>query len=113
MDAAQVTQLHQFIQTLATSMQVLQANAATGGEELTITGMGTTLTQVTTAPRDAAAAVALTGIKIPLDRRDNAEERLINFHQSLEEIDDKLTVANITNKKRHTSEMNVKTSLQA
>ena len=83
-------------------MQALQANA-TGGGDGTTTGTGTTLAQATTVPRDAAADVALTGIKIPLDMGDNAEERLINFHEWIEEIDDKLTVANVTDEKRQTT----------
>ena len=100
MDPAQVAQLLQSIQTMATSMQVLQANAAAGGDGSTTTGTGTTVAQATNAPRDAAADVALTGIKVPLDMGDNAEERLINFHEWIEEVNDKMTVAYVTDEKR-------------
>ena len=100
MDPAQVAQLLQSIQTMATSMQVLQANAAAGGDGSTTTGTGTTVAQATNAPRDAAADVALTGIKILLDIEDNAEERLINFHEWIEEVNDKMTVAYVTDEKR-------------
>ena len=103
MDAAQVTQLLQSIQTMATSMAAMQANATTGGDGQTTTGSGMTLAQATNAPRDAAADVALTGIKVPLDMGDNAEERLINFHEWIEEVDDKMTVANVKDDKRQTT----------
>ena len=50
-----------------------------------------------------AGAVALTGIKVPLDMGRDAEERLVNFHEWKEEVDDKLEVAGVTNERQKTT----------
>ena len=45
-------------------------------------------------------AVAITGIKVPLDMGRDAEERLINFHEWKEDVADRMTVAGIVNEQR-------------
>ena len=103
MDPTQLAQLINSFQTIAESnkqlMQTMQANAA--AEEGTTTGTGAT--QATNSTRDAAANVALTSIKVPLDMGDNAEERLVNFHEWTEEVKDKMTVANVGDMKLQTT----------
>ena len=96
MDPTQLAQLITSFQTIANAMQ---ANAATG--EGTTTGTGAT--QATNPTRDAAANVALTSIKIPLEMGDNAEELLVNFHEWTEEVKDKMTVANVGDTKLQTT----------
>ena len=96
MDPTQLAQLITSFQTIANAMQ---ANTATG--EGTTTGTGAT--QATNSTRDAAANVALTSIKIPLDRGDNAEKLLVNFHEWTEEVKDKMMVANVGDMKLQTT----------
>ena len=68
------------------------------------TGTGTTsTTQAPTQTRDAAANVALTSIKVPLDMGENAEERLVNFYEWVDEVRDKMTVAGVTDQKLQTT----------
>ena len=50
----------------------------------------------TTQRNDNPGAVAIAGIKVPLDLGTDAEERLINFTEWKEEIADKMKVAGIT-----------------
>ena len=90
MDADQVAQLLASFQTIATSnQQMMERFQAT-------TGTGTTpTTQAPTQTRDAAANVALTSIKVPLNMGENAEERLVNFYGSVDEVRDKMTVARV------------------
>ena len=95
MDPTQLAQLLNSFQTIANAMQL---NAATG--EGTTTGTGAN--QATNSTRDAAANVALTSIKMPLDMGDNAEELLVNFHEWTEEVKDKMTVANVGDMKLQT-----------
>ena len=52
---------------------------------------------------DNPGAVAIAGIKVPLDMGTNAEERLVNFHIWMEEIADKMTVAGITDDTKKTT----------
>ena len=61
-------------------------------------------TQITDTSCDAGAgAVALTGIKVPLDMGRDAEERLVNFHFWKEEVADRLDVAGVTDEKQKTT----------
>ena len=46
-----------------------------------------------TPQKDLPGAVAMTGIKVPLDMNCSAEERLVNFHEWKEEVDEKMAVA--------------------
>ena len=105
MDAEQVAQLLASFQAIATSnqqmMATFQANANATGGGTTETGMPTT--QVTTPTRDAAANVALTSIKVPMDMGNNAEECLVNFHEWIEEVKDKMAVADVADKKLRTT----------
>ncbi len=57
----------------------------------------------TTNPPDVMANVALTNIKVPMDMGENAEERLVNFHEWTEEVNDKLKVAGVHDKKLQTT----------
>ena len=50
-----------------------------------------------------AGSVALTDIKIPMDMGEDAEERLVNFHEWKEEVADKMDVAGVKNEKRRTT----------
>ena len=97
MDPTQLAQLLESLQTIAASnkqmMETMQANAAALGEGTT-TGTGATPTQATNS-RDAAANAALTSIKVPLDMGDNAEERFVNFHDWIEEVKEKMTLADV------------------
>ena len=103
MDPEQLAQLLQSFQTIAESNKQLMANMqATAAVVEDTTGTGTTRTQAT-ASRDAAANVALTSIKVPLDMGDDAEERLVNFHEWTEEVRDKLKVANVGDLKLQTT----------
>ena len=52
---------------------------------------------------DLPGAVALTGIKIPLDMGRDAEERLVNFHEWKEDVADRMTVAGIVDEVRKTT----------
>ena len=45
--------------------------------------------------QDLPGAVAMTSIKVPLDMSCSAEERLVNFHEWKEEVNEKMTVAGI------------------
>ena len=53
--------------------------------------------------KDLPGAVALTGIKIPLDMGRNAEERLVNFHEWKEDVEDRMAVAGIDNDEKKTT----------
>ena len=98
MDATQVAQLLASFQAIATSNQPMMQNLQA------TTGTGVTPIQATTpTTRDAAANVALTSIKVPLDMGDSAEERLVNFYEWIEEVKDKMTVADVTDQKRQTT----------
>ena len=106
MDAAAVKELIESFQQMAKSNQdLVQAFQA---------GVTSSQTAPTTAPtqtnngdhqtaNDMMGAVALTGIKVPLSMGDSAEERLINFHEWKEEVNDKLDVADVTNQQRRTT----------
>ena len=98
MDATQVAQLLASFQAIATSNQQMMENLQA------TTGTGVTPIQATTpTTRDAAANVALTSIKVPLDMGDSAEERLVNFYEWIEEVKDKMTVADVTDQKLQTT----------
>ena len=83
-------------QTMAKANQdmvaLVQAERATGNVPTT-----DPTTTPTTRHTDNPGAVAIAGIKVPLDMGTDAEERLINFTEWREEIADKMTVAGITN----------------
>ena len=92
MDATAVEALLKSFQDMAKSNQDLVAAVQAGATA----PPGTTPrdeTTTTATPQDTAGAVALTNIKVPLDMGDSAEERLVNFHEWKEEIQDKLNVA--------------------
>ena len=55
------------------------------------------------APTDVRANVALTNIRVPLEMGDSAEERLVNFHEWKEEVNDKLKVSGVRDKKLQTT----------
>ena len=50
------------------------------------------------ASNDVMANVALTNIKVPFDMGESAEERLVNFNEWKEEVNDKLKVACVRDK---------------
>ena len=98
-----MAQLLASFQAIATSSQQMMATFNTTARGGAPTGTGETLNQATTQMRDAAANVALTSIKVPLDMGDNAEERLVNFFEWIDEVKDKMTVADVTDQKLQTT----------
>ena len=103
MDPAQLAQLLTSVQLIAqnntTLMTTLQNNATTANA-----GAGVATTpQTNNNSQDAAANVALTSIQVPLDMGENAEERLVNYHEWIKEVNDKMKVANVTDTKRQTT----------
>ena len=111
MDAEQIAALIASFQTMAQSNQQLVAamqannNAAALGTNGTNGEAGATATAAPgsrpTQP-DVVANVALTSIKVPMDMGENAEERLVNFHEWAEEVNDKLKVAGVDDQKLQT-----------
>ena len=97
MDPAAMTALiESFQQAMAKSNQGLVQAIQSGTAQPASTPTSTTTTssgthQATT--NDMMGAVALTGIKVPFSMGDSDEERLINFHEWKEEVNDKLDVA--------------------
>ena len=108
MEPEQIAQLLASFQTITASNQQmmeklqLQKNNAALAEGVTI-GTGTAPKQAPNRMSDAVANIALTGIKIPLDMGENAEERLVNFHEWTEEVKEKMMVVDVTDKKRQTT----------
>ena len=105
MDPAAVASLLESFQAMAKSNQELvQAVQGRAIEPTTPQATSNTTTdgdhQTT---NDLMGAVALTGIKVPCSMGDSAEERLINFHDWKEEVNDKLNVAGITDQPRRTT----------
>ena len=98
-----MAQLLASFQAIATSSQQMMATFNTNAMGGAPTGTGATPNQATTQTRDAAANVALTSIKVPLDMGDNAEECLVNFFEWIDEVKDKMTVADVTDQKLQTT----------
>ena len=103
MDPVQLAQLLTSVQLIAqnntTLMTTLQNNATTANA-----GAGVATTpQTNNNSQDAAANVALTSIQVPLDMGENAEEQLVNYHEWIKEVNDKMKVANVTDTKRQTT----------
>jgi hypothetical protein len=107
MDPTSLAALIQSFQDMAKSNQemarqnaelvaVVQSNA---NQQTTPTAPPTT----DDAETNITDAVALTAIKVPLTLGDSAEERLINFHEWKEEVQDKFTVAGVTDTRRQTT----------
>ena len=106
MDPDAVKSLLESFQQMAKSNQELVAAVQAGAAQQTTTPAPTTTTSpVTSNPttNDAMGAVALTNIKVTLTMGDSAEERLTNFNEWKEEVNEKLTVAGITDTKRQTT----------
>ena len=103
MDATSVEALLKSLQDMAKSNQDLVQAVQAGATAPNVTTPGVETTTTATTPQDTAGAVALTNIKVPLDMGDSAEERLVNFHEWKEEIQDKLTVAGVLDGKRQTT----------
>ena len=106
MDAAAVQSLIESFQQMARSNQELVQLVQAGANQPQTappTAPTTTTNGEHQTANDMAGAVALTGIKVPLSMGDSAEERLINFHEWKEEVNDKLEVAGVINQQRRTT----------
>ena len=97
MEPAQLQELLASFQAMAKANQDLVAEVQAGRTTTTTAATTTATTTTTTASsNDNPGAVAIAGIKVPLEMGNDAEERLINFTEWKDEIADKLTVAGIT-----------------
>ena len=104
MDPTQMAALLQSFQEMAQANKDLVAEVKAGRErEEQRATAAPTLAAGIAATNDLPGAVALTGIKIPLDMGQDAEERLVNFHEWKEDVNDRLTVAGITDDARKTT----------
>ena len=105
MDANQMAILLQSFQDMAQANKDLVAEVKAGREEANsnIATAAATGAAERTATTELPGAVAITGIKVPLDMGRDAEERLINFHESKEDVADRMTVAGIMNEQRKTT----------
>ena len=91
MDPTDMQALLKSFQDMAKANQDLVAEVKAGREAATATATHDAPTGNTT--NDLPGAVAITGIKIPLDMGRDAEERLVNFHEWKEDVADRMTVA--------------------
>ena len=93
----------QLLQSFATMAQASKDLAAANTASNAAAATNNTNQVTDTSQGAGAGAVALTGIKVPLDMGRDAEERLINFHFWKEEVGDRLDVAGVTDEKRRTT----------
>ena len=101
MDANSMEQLLQSFKEMAQANRELAAAATAATTNNTTANNANQVTD--TSHGAGAGAVALTGIKVPLDMGRDAEERLVNFHFWKEEVADRLDVAGVTDEKRKTT----------
>ena len=97
--------LLQSFQDMAQANKDLVAEVKAGREEANsnVATAAATGAAERTATTELPGAVAITGIKVPLDMGRDAEERLINFHEWKEDVADRMTVAGIMNEQRKTT----------
>ena len=101
MNPEEIAALIASFQTMAKSNADLAAAVQAGASQPPASPTSTTANVAAgTPPETTAGAVALADVKVPMKMGDNAEERLINFHQWKEEVNDKLDVTGITDEKR-------------
>ena len=103
MDPTQMAEFLKSFQDLAKSNAELVKEVKAGREESTAAASTTTTTTTTTPDNSMiglSGNVALSGIKIPCDMGRDAEERLINFHEWKEEIEDRMNVAGVIDEKQ-------------
>ena len=101
MNPEEIAALIASFQTMAKSNADLAAAVQAGASQPPAAPTSTTANvAAATPPETTAGAVALADVKVPMKMGDNAEERLINFHQWKEEVNDKLDVTGITDEKR-------------
>ncbi len=94
--------LLQSFQDMAQANKDLVAEVKAGREEANNAATAAA-TGAAEGTAELPGAVAITGIKVPLDMGRDAEERLINFHEWKEDVADRMTVAGIVNEQRKTT----------
>ncbi len=99
-----MAQLLQSFQAMAQANKDLVAEVKAGREEANNAAQAASATTTTSnATADLPGAVAITGIKVPMDMGRDAEERLVNFHRWKEDVADRMMVAGINDEKRKTA----------
>ena len=93
MDPAALTAIMESFQQMMAKSNADLVQAVQAGAAQSTTAPPTAPTQTNNGDQqtsnDMMGAVALTGIKVPCSMGDSAEERLINFHEWKEEVNDK------------------------
>ncbi len=104
MDATQMAALLQSFQDMAQANKDLVAEVKAGREEANAANANATQNMQTGSENaELPGAVAIAGVKMPLDMGRDAEERLVNFHEWKEEVADRMAVAGIANETRQTT----------